>query len=339
VLGKCGGYTSDIAEAVIWAAGGTVAGVPANPTPARVINLSLGGPGSCGTTMQNAINSARARNAVVVVAAGNSSADAAGYTPAGCAGVISVAATDRYGARAYYSNYGSSVALAAPGGDMRSSGSNGILSTFNTGTTTPGSDTYAYYQGTSMATPHVAAVAALMLARNPSLTPDQVSQRLRSSARPFPGACSGCGAGLLDANAAVLAAAGTEPPPPPPPPSGSFSEVEPNSAMSEANNVPGPGVVNGAMVSVYDDDWFRLDLPAGSTLTATLTPNPIGNYNLYVYDARGTLIGSSTNGTGAQDRVTVTNSGTVASRRYVRVRYSSGGTGNTNGRYTLDLRW
>jgi serine protease len=71
VLGKCGGYTSDIADAIIWASGGTVAGVPPMPTQARVINMSLGGGGACDITTQNAINSARSRGTVVVVAAGN----------------------------------------------------------------------------------------------------------------------------------------------------------------------------------------------------------------------------------------------------------------------------
>src|SRR5207253_2923541 len=180
------------------ASGGTVSGLPANTTPARVINLSLGGSGSCDTTSQNAINSARSRNTVVVVAAGNSNADAANYSPASCAGVITVAAVNRSGGRAYYSNYGAKVAVAAPGGDMRSSAANGILSTLNAGATTPGADNYAYYKGTSMATPHVAGVVALMLSRNAALTPDDVAAKLKSTARPFPASCAQCGAGIVD---------------------------------------------------------------------------------------------------------------------------------------------
>ena len=81
VLGKCGGYTSDIADAIRWAAGLTVTGVPANPTPDRVVNISLGGSGACGSTFQNAINAAVAAGTVVVVAAGNSNANAANFTP------------------------------------------------------------------------------------------------------------------------------------------------------------------------------------------------------------------------------------------------------------------
>lgn len=217
VLGKCGGYTSDVAAGIIWAAGGSVSGVPTNPNPARVINMSLGGQSSCGRTMQNAINTARSKNAVVVVAAGNSNADASQFSPANCSGVVAVTATGRDGGKAYYSNYGSIVDLAAPGGSMNTGSANGVVSTLNTGKKQAEADTYAYYQGTSMATPHVSGVAALMLSVNPDLTPDQVESVLKSSARAFPASCSGCGTGLLDATAAVEAALALKPADPPPP--------------------------------------------------------------------------------------------------------------------------
>lgn len=208
VLGRCGGYTSDVADGIIWASGGTVTGLPLNSTPARVISMSLGGSGACGATTQAAIDGARSRGTVIVVAAGNSNADVSNSSPANCAGVIAVAAVGRTGGKAYYSNFGAGVAVAAPGGSMSVAGdSNGILSTLNSGTTTPAvspdGDTYAYYQGTSMATPHVSAVAALMLAKNPAMTPDQVKSALMNSARPFPATCSQCGAGIVDANGAV----------------------------------------------------------------------------------------------------------------------------------------
>jgi serine protease len=205
VLGRCGGYTSDIADAIVWASGGTVTGVPANANKARVLNLSLGGTGACDTTTQNAINSARSRGAVVVVAAGNSNTNAINANPANCSGVITVAATNRSGGKASYSNYGTNVTIAAPGGDNGA----GILSTLNSGTTTPVADNYAYYMGTSMATPHVAGVVALMLSANPNLTPDDVAAKLKSTARAFPAACSGCGAGIVNAAAAVNAALAT----------------------------------------------------------------------------------------------------------------------------------
>ena len=212
VLGRCGGYTSDIADAMRWSAGIAVAGVPVNVTPSRVLNLSLGGSGICGTTYQNAINDVIARGTVVVVAAGNSNVDAANASPANCSGVVAVGATTRSGARASFSNYGATLALSAPGAS--------ILSTLNTGSTVPASPSYASYSGTSMATPHVAGVVSLMLSLNPALTPAQVMTALKSSARAFPTGTGAdctpalCGAGIVDA-AAALAVALPAPPPPP----------------------------------------------------------------------------------------------------------------------------
>ena len=332
VLGKCGGYTSDIADGIVWASGGTVAGIPANATPSRVINMSLGGSGSCDATSQNAINSARSRGTVVVVAAGNSNANAANFSPASCTGVITVAATDRTGAKAYYSNFGANVAVAAPGGDMRASAANGILSTLNNGANAPGSDTYAYYQGTSMAAPHVAAVVALMLAKNSTLTPDQVATALKGSTRPFPGTCSQCGTGIVDASAAVDAAGGTLPPPPPP-----GNEVEPNNSSGTAQVTATPITINGTVASSSDTDYFKVSVGAGKTLTATLTPNSTSDYDLYIYNASGKQLASSIKGTGQIDSANVTNTASVAASYYVRVRFYSGGTGSTGGKYTLSM--
>jgi serine protease len=210
VLGKCGGYDSDIIDGLTWAAGLPVSGVPVNANPAKVLNLSLGGSGACSTAWQGAINAANSAGTVVVVAAGNSNANASGYTPASCNGVITVAATNRSGSRAYYSNFGLTVEISAPGGEQSySNDPNGILSTLNTGTTVPVSDTYIYYQGTSMAAPHVTGVVSLMFSLNPFLTPTQVLQILQNTARPFPAGstCSTslCGSGILDAATAVNA--------------------------------------------------------------------------------------------------------------------------------------
>ncbi len=231
VLGKCGGYTSDIVDGMRWSAGLSVTGVPANANPADVLNLSLGGSGSCSTTEQNAIVAA---GSVVVVAAGNENDNAANYSPASCNNVITVAANDRTGDRAFYSNFGSVVEVTAPGGETNVA-TNGILSTLDTGTTSPAnSHSYAFYQGTSMATPHVAGLASLIMGLRPAYTPAQVLALLEDTARPFPGGStcntSNCGAGIVDAYQALTQLTvvfDTElflpvilkPAPPPPPPS------------------------------------------------------------------------------------------------------------------------
>jgi len=329
VLGKCGGYTSDIADAITWSSGGSVSGVPANANPARVINMSLGGSGACGSTTQSAINGARTRGSVIVVAAGNSNANAANFSPANCAGVVTIAATGRTGAKAYYSNYGTVVDVAAPGGDMSGGSANGVYSTLNTGNTTPGADTYAYYQGTSMAAPHVAGVVALMLAKNGALTPDQVESMLKSTARAFPGSCAQCGAGIVNASAAVTAAMGG---------GGNVNEVESNNTMATAQAITvNPATVAGTMATSSDTDYYRLTVGAGKTLSSTLTPNISSDYDLYLYNSAGTLLASSIKGTGQVDQIVRTNSGGSAVSWYVRVVYYSGGTGATNGKYTLGL--
>ncbi|WP_425486502.1 S8 family serine peptidase [Chiayiivirga flava] len=208
VLGKGGGYDSDINDAIIWASGGNVSGVPSNATPADVINLSLGGTGACSTSSQTAINQAVNNGTTIVIASGNDNANVSGFSPGNCANIISVASNDKEGNRASYSNYGSLIDVTAPGGETATS-SKGVLSTLNTGSNTPGSETYAFYQGTSMAAPHVAGVVALMQSVGSTKTPAQIETMLKNTARPLPGSCSGgCGAGIVDAYAAVVAAGG-----------------------------------------------------------------------------------------------------------------------------------
>jgi subtilisin family serine protease len=208
-LGRCGGTAEDVADSIRWAAGVPVPGVPSNPMPSKVLNLSLGGTGPCEAVLQSAVDAAIARGAIVVVAAGNDASLASDFTPANCKGVIAVAASNLLGDLASYSNFGSIISLSAPGGDGGTQP--GILSTLNGGVTSPAAPSYASYIGTSMAAPHVAGVVALMLARDPSLTSGQVLNRLRSSVRSFPagsecaGAPGACGQGLLDAANAVAA--------------------------------------------------------------------------------------------------------------------------------------
>lgn len=207
VLGKCGGFLSDTVDGARWAAGLPVPGVPANANPAHVLNLSLGGSGSCGITEQDAINEIVAAGKVVVAAAGNQNGDAANVSPANCNGVITVAATTRSGSKAPYSNFGTVVEISAPGGAQTfASDPNGVLSTLNSGTTIPAADDYKFYQGTSMAAAHVAGIVSLMLSANPELPLSDVLTNIQNAARAFPDAtcaASTCGAGIIDAAAAV----------------------------------------------------------------------------------------------------------------------------------------
>jgi serine protease len=214
VLGWCGGTDADIIDAITWASGGSVQGVPNNPNPADVINMSLGGGGACDAGTQSAINGAVSRGTTVVVAAGNSNANAANFNPASCTNAISVAASDREGNRTYYSNYGTVIDVTAPGGETAVQ-ANGIWSTLNTGLRSVGSETYAAYQGTSMAAPHIAGLAALLNQASPSMTPAQIESAIKTNARTLPGTCSGgCGAGLADAARTLGASGSTDPQPP-----------------------------------------------------------------------------------------------------------------------------
>ncbi|RZS56866.1 S8 family peptidase [Sphaerotilus mobilis] len=237
VLGKCGGFTADIADGIRWAAGLSVRGVPDNPNPARIISLSLGGNNACSATYQSAINDARQRGAVVVSSAGNEGV--AVGDPANCAGVIAVGGVDHDGHKSYFSNLGSRVTISAPGGDgacVALSCLYPMLSTVNLGTTGPGASGYTNgttnrAAGTSYATPLVAGVAALLLSVRPEASVAELTGYLTASARAFPAAsgdvstCSSvttsaqlarcacttatCGAGLLDAQAALTRALAT----------------------------------------------------------------------------------------------------------------------------------
>jgi serine protease len=222
VLGRCGGFTSDIVDAMRWAAGIDVAGVPHNANPARVLNLSLGSTGSCSAAFQNAVNDVNAVGAVVVVATGNGGYDTVNQ-PANCTGVLAVTAHSIDGDSADYANLGSQTSISAPGGGCGTLAlgcfpglsDNGltIYSLGNAGLSTPGQDSYALKRGTSMAVPHVSGTIALMLSLNPFLTRTELISAVRNSARPFAAgtACampanSGlCGAGMLDARAALSA--------------------------------------------------------------------------------------------------------------------------------------
>ena len=244
VLGKCFGYTSDIVTGIRWAAGIAVPGLPVNPNPARVINLSLGSTDVCSAEERSAIADANAAGAVVVVAAGNSVGLAA-TSPANCPGAIGVAALRHVGTKVGFSDVGPELSIAAPGGNCINIGAGEpclypILTTIDSGATVPVAPTYTdsfnISVGTSFSAPLVAATAALMLSAQPALTPAGVRAGMQATARPFPSSgvaddpnlgaivachapsaveqlqcyCSTttCGAGMLDAGAAVRAAIG-----------------------------------------------------------------------------------------------------------------------------------
>jgi len=303
VLGHCGGYDSDINDAIIWAAGGHVDGVPDNTHPAQVINLSLGGTGACPATdpQAMAVAQANALGAVVVVSAGNSNADAAGYSPAGCPGVVTVASTGITSKRAFYSNYGTSVEIAAPGGGVYpNDGSSGtpiddgfIWQALNAGTTVPAAGTYGGYAGTSQAAPHVSGVVALVQGARldaglPLYTPAEVLANLQSTAyAPSVTPTQPIGAGIVDAAAAVTAAIT-------PPCTEDCGPV----ATPLTNKVEVKGL-SGAAAS---EKLYSFDAAAGAVLSF-MTYGGTGNVSVYVslgseptttdFDAKSTRAGNS----------------------------------------------
>lgn len=207
VLGSCGGFGSDISDGILWAAGAPVDGLPLNPNPAEVINMSLGsaGPQNCPAVYQEAIDRANALGAIIVVAAGNSNANAGTYTMGSCNGVITVGASRVNGGKASYSSWGTRVDIAAPGGggSVDPGPSGFIFQAVNASEQRPG-DEYLLggFTGTSMASPHVAAAVAMVqsVATTP-LTTTQMRELLQQTSRAFPTtipANTPIGAGILD---------------------------------------------------------------------------------------------------------------------------------------------
>ncbi|WP_216322300.1 S8 family peptidase [Deinococcus aestuarii] len=231
VLGTSGGGTlDDIIIGTFWAAGGTVEGLPANPNPAQVVNLSLGGKRACSQVEQDLFGALANAGVIAVVAAGNEDDNAGGYAPASCGNVITVGATGPDGKRAPYSNYGARVDVMAPGGNtellLEIGGKRipgGILSTVaDTDDAGRLVATYGIMEGTSMAAPHVAGLVALMKGEQPGLTTAQALARLKATSTPLSsadcGVSGGCGAGLVNAAAALSTSGGTPTPAPTPAP-------------------------------------------------------------------------------------------------------------------------
>lgn len=219
VLGGGSGSFADIAAGIQWAIGRTVPGLPVNANPAKVINMSLGGPSSPSQALQEVIDDAVAQGVIIVVAAGNSNMDSTQFAPCNQQNVICVGATRFNGRRSSYSNYGAAVDVMATGGetseDLNGDGKpDGVYSTILDANKQP---SYDYYQGTSMAAPHVAGIVALMKSVNPNLTAAQAEQILKDTADTSSQCSQGCGAGLVNAQAAVLRAktGSTEPAAPP----------------------------------------------------------------------------------------------------------------------------
>lgn len=214
------GYVSDAVDAIVWASGGN--NVPGYPGPhADVINMSFASNTAClaGSQYQNAINTAYSNGSVLVAAAGNGNVDVQNISPASCNHVIAVGATSKSGKRsifpAFASNWGAKVDVAAPGGGFVTINELGqvdkpIYSTMNGGATTQGAWTFGYKDGTSMAAPQVAALAALILSKNSALNPDQVEALIKTKAHVWgvgglPTPDRALGTGLIDV-AATLAA-------------------------------------------------------------------------------------------------------------------------------------
>ena len=316
-LGKCGGATSDIMDAVTWLSGGSVPGVTNNPTPVKVINMSLGGSGSCSTLEQNSITAARALGVTIVAATGNEAGPV--DAPANCTGTIAVTAHSQEGDNAFYANVGAPTVISAPGGGAGTvipGSASKIVSLSNTGTTTPvaspAGDAYAQDIGTSMATPHVAATAALMLSVQPALTPDNITAIIRQSARPFVAGtyCAThagvCGTGMLDAGAAVAQAQGS----PTVHATASASSVTANTAVT-LTSIGGAGynkTTSGTVWAQTAGTPITLTTTgpdANGVSTATFTPGVAGVYSFSV-----TLTNSS--GATASDTVSVTTTAAAA---------------------------
>lgn len=324
VLGKCYGTMADIAAAMRWAAGIAVPGVPANPNPARVLNLSLGGGDTCSTTYLNAVNDVLARGTVIVAAAGNSVGGPVG-APANCPGVIGVLGLRHAGLKVGFSDLGTQISIAAPGGNCINITSGSpclypILSASNSGTRGPVASTWTDHfkatVGTSFASPLVAATAGLMLSAQPALTPTQVRQAMQQTARAFPttGGDNGdgsvvpqctapsasvaqlqcycnttyCGAGMLDAGAAVAAVAG-------PVAEIGLLTASPTAGSPVSLTAAGSSVATGSSIAGYT---WALNPGSGivtgfdsasNASTATLTPSAAGSFtvSLTITDSLG----------------------------------------------------
>lgn len=198
VLGKCGGFDSDIIDGMRWAAGLHVDGAPDNPNPANIINLSLGGDDSCSDAYQSAVDEITGRGTLIVASVGNDGINPG--TPANCNNVLGVGGIRHVGTKIGFSNLGPGTDISAPGGNCVNNGPPftdaspcvyAMQVAFDVGNTVPAGSSYTDKVarpnfGTSFSAPLVAGAAALMHAVNPRLTPNQFTTLLQESASPFP---------------------------------------------------------------------------------------------------------------------------------------------------------
>ncbi|WP_242602224.1 S8 family peptidase [Legionella nagasakiensis] len=279
---------SQLEEGIYWSMGNDVFGAPHNHYPAKVLSMSFILPKiGCPSSLQETIDAFVKNNGTIVAGAANNNQPVPNAPPQACNHVIVVAATQINGYRALYSNFGPRVTLAAPGGEWTEGGgcdANGILSTVsaNTGCQNSG---FAFWQGTSMATPHVAGIAGLLYAINPKLSAAEVKNILLASVSPFPStadperSCTGvksCGAGIVNAyNAVQLALSGRVVIPSPPWASlklqtsfDPFNRCPPNmfvpTAESIASPISGNWIVNKSTracqpLSVYENPIFQVN--------------------------------------------------------------------------------
>ncbi len=194
VIGKCGGFNSDVIAGLRWAAGLPVPGVAATPTPAKILNVSLGGTGPCDSASADAISEITSAGVLVVVSAGNEGGPV--DSPANCPGAAAILGLRHIGSKVGFSSLGPEITVGAPAGNCVNTAPGdpclfSIDTTTNAGTTTPTgngiyTDQFNFNLGTSFSAPIVSGIAGLMLAVNSNLKSPQLIARIKEGAKPYP---------------------------------------------------------------------------------------------------------------------------------------------------------
>lgn len=286
-LGKCGGFDSDIIAGMRWAGGLPVSGLPANPTPAQVLNMSLGGAGTCTSAYRSVVAELNDAGVLVVASAGNGSGPV--EVPGNCPGVLTVGGLRHVGTKVGYSSQGPEVGIAAPAGNCVNDSGDcvfSLITTTNTGATTPAASGYTDARfdiniGTSFASPIVAAIAGLMHGVNDGLASADYRRRLQAATRPFPAepglptcpasdpvtsqcncTTTTCGAGIADALLAVAEAARP------------IARITTPAGSAAAGTLTVDGstsaAARGRVISAYD--WTVAAGPAGITIANPTLP-------------------------------------------------------------------